>query len=131
MEKTNYGFWKIVDYQFDEAIEKVTEALETEGFGVLTDLDFKAILKNKLDVDYKPYRVLAVCNPPSAYKVLQSEEQIGLMLPCNIIIYENDNNKIVIAAIDPVENMKEIDNATVQEVATLIKSKLSSVIERV
>ncbi len=131
MEKTNYGFWKIVDYQFDEAIEKVIEALETEGFGVLTDLDFKAILKNKLDVDYKPYRVLAVCNPPSAYKVLQSEEQIGLMLPCNIIIYENDNNKIVIAAIDPVENMKEIDNATVQEVAALIKSKLSSVIERV
>ncbi len=131
MENTNYGFWKIVDYKFDEAIDKVTEALETEGFGVLADLDFKAILKNKLDVDSKPYRVLAVCNPPSAYKVLQSEEQIGLMLPCNIIVYENDNNKIVVASIDPIENMKEIDNAIVQEVATLIKSKLESVIEKV
>jgi len=129
MEKTNYGFGKVVNYQFDEAIEKVTEALKAEGFGVLADLDFKAILKNKLDVDFKPYRVLAACNPPSAYKTLQAEEQIGLLLPCNIIVYENDNKEIVVASIDPIASLANIDNKTVQEVATLIQGKLMNVID--
>lgn len=128
MEKTKYGFWKVVDYQFNEAIEKVTEALNIEGFGVLADLDFKATLKAKLDVDFKPYRVLAACNPSSAYKALQAEEQIGLMLPCNVIVYENDNKEIVVASIDPIANMSSIDSEPVQEVAALIQGKLMNVI---
>jgi len=128
MEKSNYGFWKVVNYKFDEAIEKVTEALKSEGFGVLSDLDFKAILESKLDVDFKPYRVLSACNPPSTYKTLQAEEQIGLMLPCNIIIYEKYMKEIVVASIDPVANMSSIDNEIVQGVATLIQGKLKNVI---
>ena len=128
MEKTNYGFWKAVDFNFEEAIEKTKEALKKEGFGVLADLDFKAILKNKLDVDFKPYRVLAACNPPNAYKALQAEEQLGLLLPCNVIVYINDNSETIVAAIDPVANMDPVSNNTVREVAEIIQSKLKNVI---
>lgn len=128
MGKTNYGFWKAVDFEFEEAIEKTKEALTKEGFGVLADLDFKAILKNKLDVDFKPYRVLAACNPPNAYKALQAEEQLGLLLPCNVIVYVNDNNETIVAAVDPVANMDTVSNNTVREVAEIIQSKLKNVI---
>ncbi len=128
MEKTNYGFWKAVDFNFEEAIEKTKEALKKEGFGVLADLDFKAILKNKLDVDFKPYRVLAACNPPNAYKALQAEEQLGLLLPCNVIVYINDNSETIVAAIDSVANMDPVSNNTVREVAEIIQSKLKNVI---
>ncbi len=128
MEKTNYGFWKAVDFNFEEAIEKTKEALTKEGFGVLADLDFKAILKKKLDVDFKPYRVLAACNPPNAYKALQAEEQLGLLLPCNVIVYINDNSETIVAAIDPVANMGTVSNNTVREVAEIIQSKLKNVI---
>jgi len=128
MEKTNYGFWKAVDFEFEEAIEKTKEALKEEGFGVLAELDFKTILKKKLDVDFKPYRVLAACNPPNAYKALQAEEQLGLLLPCNVIVYINDNNETIVAAIDPVANMTAVNNDTVREVAETIQSKLKNVI---
>lgn len=89
MQNTNYSISKVVDLSHDEAVKKVIEELKKEGFGVLSDLNFKEILKNKLDVDFKPYRVLAACNPPSAYKALQAEEQLGLFLPCNVIVYPN------------------------------------------
>ncbi|GBD91095.1 hypothetical protein BMS3Abin04_01819 [bacterium BMS3Abin04] len=128
MEKTNYGFWKSVDFEFEEAIEKTKEALKEEGFGVLAELDFKGILKKKLDVDFKPYQVLAACNPPNAYKALQAEEQLGLLLPCNVIVYVNDNNETIVAAIDPVANMTAVNNDTVMEVAETIQSKLKKVI---
>ena len=105
MKESNYGFSKVVDLSFDEAIEKVTEELKKEGFGVLADLDFKSILKMKLDVDFKPYRVLAACNPPNAFKALQAEEQLGLLLPCNVIVYVDNDSKTVVAAIDPVASM--------------------------
>ncbi len=131
MRKSNYSIDKIVNLSHEETVEKVTEELKKEGFGVLSDLNFTEILKNKLDVDFKPYRVLAACNPPSAYKALQAEEKIGLFLPCNVIIYVNDNNETVVAAIDPVANMSEIDNPPVQEVATLIHRKLKNVIESI
>ena len=128
MKQSNYGFSKVVNLSHDKAVEKVIEELKKKGFGVLSDLNFKDILKSKLDVDFKPYRVLAACNPPSAYKALQSEEQIGLMLPCNVIVYENDNKEIVVAAVDPITNMSGIKNETVQNVAILIKGKLENVI---
>ena len=129
MKKSNYGFSKIVDLSYEDAIEKVIEELKKESFGVLADLDFKAILKMKLDVDFKPYRVLAACNPPNAYKALQSEEQLGLLLPCNVIVYVNDDSKTVVAAIDPVANMGAVDNDIVKEVAETIQSKLRNVME--
>jgi uncharacterized protein (DUF302 family) len=129
MEKSSYSIDKVVNLSHKEAVEKVSEELKKEGFGVLSDLNFTEILKNKLDVDFKPYRVLAACNPPSAYKALQAEEQIGLFLPCNVIIYVNDSGETVVAAIDPIANMSGIDNLHVQEVAALIHGKLKNVIE--
>ena len=128
MDTTNYGFSKVVNLGYDKAIEKVTEELKKEGFGILTEIDVKETLKKKLDVDFKPYKILGACNPPFAYKALQSEEQIGLMLPCNVIVYVNDKNETVVAAIDPIASMQAVKNETLGEVATTIQDKLKKVI---
>ena len=128
MEQTNYGFSKVVNLGYDEAIEKVTDELKKEGFGVLTEIDVKETLKKKLDVDFKPYKILGACNPPFAYKSLQAEEQIGLMLPCNVIVYVNDNNETVVAAIDPIASMQAVKNDKLGEVAETIQGKLKRVI---
>ena len=128
MEQTNYGFWTIVNLGYDEAIEKVTEELKKEGFGVLTEIDVKATLKKKLDVEFKPYKILGACNPPFAYQALQSEEQIGLMLPCNVIVYVNDKNETAVAAIDPIASMRAVKNDKLGEVAETIQAKLKKVI---
>jgi len=131
LEKTIYGFTKTVNLTYQQTIEKVTEELKNEGFGVLTEIDVKETLKKKLDVDFKPYKILGACNPPFAYKALQEEEQIGLMLPCNVIVYVNDESKTVLAAVDPVASMQAIDNQNLLKIADQIKNKLKSVIERV
>ena len=128
MKQTTYGFSKVVNLGYDEAIEKVTDELKKEGFGVLTEIDVKATLKKKLDVDFKLYKILGACNPPFAYKALQSEEQIGLMLPCNVIVYVNNNDETVVAAIDPIASMQAVKNETLGEVAATIQSKLKNVI---
>lgn len=129
MEQTNYGFSKIVNLGYEETIEKVTEELKKEGFGVLTEIDVKATLKKKLDVDFKPYKILGACNPPFAYKSLQAEEQIGLMLPCNVIVYVNDENETVAAAIDPIASMQAVKNDKLGEVAETIQRKLKKIID--
>ncbi|KAF0153541.1 MAG: hypothetical protein FD143_73 [Ignavibacteria bacterium] len=128
MEQTNYGFSKIVNFGYDEAIEKVTEELKKEGFGVLTEIDVKETLKKKLDVDFKPYKILGACNPQFAYKSLQTEEQIGLMLPCNVIVYVNEEGKTIVAAIDPIASMQAVKNDKLGEVAETIQSKLKNII---
>ena len=129
MDQTNYGFSKIVNLGYDEAIEKVTEELKKEGFGVLTEIDVTATLKKKLDVEFKPYKILGACNPPFAYKALQAEEQIGLMLPCNVIVYVNDEGKTIVVAIDPIASMQAVKNDTLGEVAETIQGKLKKVID--
>jgi len=131
MKKTEYSFTKTVNYGFDETIERVKNELKKEGFGVLADLDFKSTLKEKLNVEFRPYRVLAACNPPNALKALKAEEQIGLFLPCNVIIYENESNDVIVAAIDPLTNMSIVKNNEVLEVAQIIQAKLKTVIEKV
>lgn len=131
MEQTNYGFSKVVNLGYDEAIEKVTDELKKEGFGVLTEIDVKETLKKKLDVDFKPYKILGACNPPFAYKSLQAEEQIGLMLPCNVIVYVNDNKETVVAAINPIASMQAVKNETLGEVAEMIQGKLKNVINSI
>ena len=128
MEQTNYGFSKVVNLGYEEAIEKVTEELKKEGFGVLTEIDVKETLKKKLDVEFKPYKILGACNPPFAYKSLLAEEQIGLMLPCNVIVYRNDNEETVVVAIDPIASMQAVKNDKLGEVAEVIQSKLKKVI---
>lgn len=128
MEQTSYGFSRIVNLGYDKAIEKVTDELKKEGFGILTEIDVKETLKKKLDVDFKPYKILGACNPPFAYKSLQAEEQIGLMLPCNVIVYVNDNNETIVAVIDPISSMQAVKNDKLVEVAETIQSKLKNVI---
>ncbi len=130
MENTSYSFAKVVDLNFDQALQRVTEELQKEGFGILTEIDVKATLKKKLDVDFRPYKILGACSPPHAYQVLQAEEQIGLMLPCNVIVFENKEGKIVVAAINPTTAMASVQNEKLAPVAETITSKLKAVIDR-
>lgn len=127
----SYYFNKVVDMAFDEAIDKVTEELKKEGFGVLTEIDVKQALKKKLDVDFRKYRILGACNPQYAYKALQAEDKIGTMLPCNVIVQETEDGKVEMAAIDPVASMQSVQNESLGEIATIIRAKLKQVIEKV
>ena len=126
----SYYFNKVVNMAFDEAIDKVTEELKKEGFGVLTEIDVKKALKKKLDVDFRKYRILGACNPQYAYKALQAEDKIGTMLPCNVIVQETEDGKVEIAAIDPVASMQSVQNESLGEIATIIRAKLKKVIEK-
>ena len=124
-----YYFEKTVDYSFDEAVEKVTEELKKEGFGVLTEIDVQATLKKKLDVDFRKYQILGACNPPFAHKALLAENKIGAMLPCNVIVQELDNGKTEVAAVDPVASMQAVENDELSDIANEIRAKLEKVIE--
>jgi len=124
----SYYFSKKSALDFKEAIEKVTEALKQEGFGILTEIDVKETLKKKLDVDFRPYKILGACNPPFAYKALQAEDKVGIMLPCNVIVQEKENG-VEIAAVDPVASMQAIDNPKLGEIANEIRQRLHRVID--
>ena len=126
----SYCFSKEVAMSFDEAILSVTEELKKEGFGILTEIDVKATLKKKLDVDFRNYRILGACNAPFAYRALQAEPRIGAMLPCNVIVRELDDGKIEVAAVDPLSSMQAIQNKVLQAIAEEIQLKLKKVIEQ-
>lgn len=126
-----YYFEKTTDYAFEEAVEKVTEELKKEGFGVLTEIDVQATLKKKLDVDFRKYRILGACNPPFAHKALRAENKIGAMLPCNVIVQELDDGKTEVAAVDPMASMLAVENDKLGEIANEIRAKLEKVIENV
>jgi len=121
-----YGFSKTVDLGFDAAIDKATEELKKEGFGVLTLIDVKDTLKKKINVDFKKYTILGACSPPIAHKALQSEEELGLLLPCNVIVYEKDNGTMV-SFFDPMIMSKVIDNKDMEPIAKEVKEKLQRV----
>jgi uncharacterized protein (DUF302 family) len=123
-----YYFSKTITDSFGNAIEKVTEALKDEGFGVLTEIDIKATLKKKLDVDFYNYTILGACNPPSAYKALLAEDKIGTMLPCNVIVQEKVKGQVEVSAVDPAASMQAIENTTLVEIATEIRERLQKVI---
>jgi uncharacterized protein (DUF302 family) len=125
-----YGFSKITDYTFEQAIEKVTEELKKEGFGVLTTIDVKETLKKKIDVDFKKYTILGACNPKLAHGALQVEEELGLLLPCNVIVYEK-NDKSVVSIFDPIVMTAVVDNPDMKPVAEEVKNKLQRVLEAI
>jgi uncharacterized protein (DUF302 family) len=125
-EVMSYGFSKSVTLSYDEAIEKVTEELKKEGFGVLTTIDVKETLKKKLDVDFSRYVILGACNPPFAYKALQVEEQVGLLLPCNIVVYEKEG-KTIVGVFDPMSMTKMVENEALREIAEDVAAKLRRV----
>jgi uncharacterized protein (DUF302 family) len=124
----SYYFSKTLNVTFDEAVERVTQELKKEGFGILTDIDVKATLKKKLDVDFKKYRILGACNPPFAYRALQKEDKIGTMLPCNVIVQEHTEGAVEVSAIDPVASMQAINNPELHDIAQEIQAKLRAVI---
>ncbi len=127
----SYYYARTVNLSFDEAIERVTETLKEEGFGILTEIDVKETLKKKLDVDFRPYRILGACNPPFAYKALQTENHVGTMLPCNVVVQELPSGEVEIAAIDPVASMQAIDNPGLKEIAEEIRQKLRRAVDAV
>jgi len=125
-----YGFSKTVDIPFEQAIEKVTDELKKEGFGVLTTIDVKETLKKKIDVDFKKYTILGACNPTIAHKALQEEEELGLLLPCNIIVYEK-GDKTIVSVFDPLVMTKIVSNEKINFVAAEVKEKLQRVLDAV
>ena len=131
LQHSKYGFSKTVDLPFEETVEKARVALKAEGFGVLCEIDIKEKLKEKLGVDFRNYVILGACNPPLAYKVLQQEIDIGLLLPCNVVVYETDEaKKSVVAAIDAKTMLSVVgaNNATINAVATEVNEKLQRVV---
>lgn len=127
----SYYFSKTLDLSFDEAVLRVTDVLKQEGFGVLTEIDVKATLKKKLDADFRNYRILGACNPPFAYQALQAEPQIGLMLPCNVVVQESEGGKTLVSAIDPVASMQAVENESLGDVAGQVREKLQKVIDSI
>ncbi|KJS07374.1 MAG: DUF302 domain-containing protein [Flavobacteriales bacterium] len=126
----SYYYTKITDYGFDEAIEKVTEELQKEGFGVLTEIDVTATFKKKINVDFRPYRILGACNPHFAHQAIQAEEKIGTMLPCNVIVQQLDNGKVEVSAVNPMASMMAVKNDALEDIATQVSNKLENVIKQ-
>lgn len=131
MEETRYGLRVDVALPFGAALERTREALEAEGFGVLTTIDMQQTLKEKLDRDFRSYVILGACNPPLADRALQAELEIGLLLPCNVIVYERDGGQASVAAMAPLPTMGMIGNAELESVAREADARLRRVLESV
>lgn len=130
--KTAYGLSVAVALPYEQAVERTRHALAEEGFGVLTEIDVKQTLKQKLDVDFRPYIILGACNPPLAYQALSNERDIGLLLPCNVIVYQADDaSSSVVAALDPVRQLQLTGNADLEPVAEDVRGRMERVLERV
>jgi len=114
----------LTDLTFDQIIDKITLALKAEGFGILTEIDIKTTMKNKLDIDFPSYKILGACNPRFAYKALLAENKIGTMLPCNVIVRETENGNIEVAAVDPIASMTSVKNEDLAEIADEVRDKL-------
>ncbi len=126
-----YSFSKKVDLSYEDALQKVTEELQKEGFGVLTEIDVRATLKKKLDVDYNKYKILGACNPALAHQALSAEPEIGLLLPCNVVVFEDDDHNTVVAAIDAKAMMSIVGRDDIEPIAEQVNMKLIKVIESV
>ena len=126
----SYYFSKTVQTTFDDAVNRVTEELKKEGFGVLTSIDVKETLKKKINVDFRNYRILGACNPHFAYQALQAEDKIGTMLPCNVIVQEIEGVGAEVAAVDPVASMQAVKNPDLEKIAAQVREKLKTVIAR-
>jgi uncharacterized protein (DUF302 family) len=116
---------------FDEALQKTTEELKKEGFGILTEIDVKDTFKKKLDIDFKKYRILGACNPGFAHKAISAEDKIGTMLPCNVIVEEHEDGRVEITAVDPLASMQSVDNEDLKPIATQVRDSLKKVIDNI
>jgi uncharacterized protein (DUF302 family) len=125
----DFGIRKTLDLGFDEALVRVPDALKAEGFGVLTEIDVQETLKKKLDADFRRYRILGACNPPFAYRALQHSLDVGMLMPCNVIVYETDDRKTVVSAVDPMQTMAAQGDETIRPLAAEVRQKLQRVID--
>lgn len=126
-----YYINKTTDYQFDEAVDKITMALKNVGFGILTEIDMKATLKNKLDVDRRPYKILGACNPAFANHALNLEEKLGILLPCNVTIIETEDGKVDVSIMDPAVAMSVVENSEMESLAFEVREKLVAALEHI
>ncbi|MEZ5841625.1 MAG: DUF302 domain-containing protein [Hyphomicrobiales bacterium] len=118
--------------EFDEVCDRVIAELKKEGFGVLTEIDVKATLKAKLDIDFRPYRILGACNPPLAHQVLEAEDKVGVLLPCNVVVQDRGNGKIEVSAMDPAAAMSVVDNVEkISVIAGAVRDRLQRVVDAV
>jgi len=129
LEVASFGIQKTLDIGFDDALAKIPEALEAEGFGVLTEIDVTQTLKKKLDVDFRRYRILGACNPPFAHKALQHSLDVGMLMPCNVIVYETDDGKTVVSAVDPMQTMAAQGDPEMVPLADAVQQKLKKVVD--
>jgi uncharacterized protein (DUF302 family) len=125
-----FGIRKVLRASYDEALTRVPEALKSEGFGVLTEIDVQSTLKQKLGLDFRRYKILGACNPPFAAQALQAELEVGLMLPCNVVLYEDDERRAVVLAMDPTSTMATTGNTRLMELAETVKGKLTNALEK-
>jgi uncharacterized protein (DUF302 family) len=125
----SFGIQKTLDIGFDDALAKVPEALKAEGFGVLTEIDVKATLKKKIDVDFRRYRILGACNPPFAHKALEHSLDVGMLMPCNVIVYETDEGQTRVSAVDPMQTMAAQGDPEMRPLAEEVQQKLQRVID--
>jgi len=125
-----YAFSTVLDTSYEDAISAVTDALREEGFGVLTEIDVKGTLKKKLDKDFRKYVILGACNPPYAYRSLEADLDVGLLLPCNVIVYETDEKKAYVAAINPISALEAIQSDELRSIAAEVSEKLKRVVEK-
>lgn len=125
----SYYHSRMLSGPFEDVIARVTANLAAEGFGVLTEIDVSATLKKKLDVDFRPYRILGACNPPFAHRALTVEDKIGTMLPCNVIVQQHEDGAVEVAAVDPVASMQAIDNPALGEIAGEVRQRLNRAID--
>ena len=132
MSDAKYGYTKnLGKVDFDQAVEKITAALKTEGFGVLTEIDVKSTLKKKLDVDFRKYKILGACNPPLAHRALSGEPLVGLLLPCNVVVFEEEDRSITTSIVNPKEMFKLVDDENLASIANEVDSKLQRVLESI
>ena len=127
----SYFHSKILDVDFNTAIEQATAALKTEGFGVLTDIDVQQTFKNKLDIDFKKYRILGACNPQFAHKAISEEDKIGVFLPCNVVVQEHPNGQVEVSAVSPKASMQSVENPSLADIANEVEEKLLRVMDAI
>lgn len=126
-----YHFSKKISSSYQEALEKTKAALGNEGFGVISEIDLKEKFKEKLDVNFREYRILGACNPKLAYEAIGQEDKIGVMLPCNVLVQEHENGEVEITAINPMETMSSVQNTNLESIAREVSRKLKTVIDTI